>query len=112
MTFIIIYYEIMIPPKCLVSKSQAAIHIQCPHFLKHMSHYDLPNVDSGSTHLLFFFSLLAILYAANKEVLFQALAACKEVVSDSPGLVDFAIGLMNSVFNLPDGQVMFFEEFE
>ena len=36
----------------------------------------------------------------------------KKVVSDSPGLVDFAIGLMNSVFNLPDGQVMFYEEFE
>ena len=33
-------------------------------------------------------------------------------VSDSPGLVDFAIGLVNSVFNLSDGQVMFFEEFE
>ena len=31
-------------------------------------------------------------------------------MSDSPGLVDFAIGLMNSVFNLPDGQVMFFKE--
>ena len=36
----------------------------------------------------------------------------KKVGSDSPGLVDFAIGLVNSVFNLPDGQVMFFEEFE
>ena len=36
----------------------------------------------------------------------------KKVVSDSPGLVDFAIGLVNSVFNLPNGQVMFFEEFE
>ena len=36
----------------------------------------------------------------------------KKVVSDSPGLVDFAIGLMNSVLNLPDGQVMFFEEFK
>ena len=36
----------------------------------------------------------------------------KKVLSDSPGLVDFAIGLVNSVFNLPDGQVMFFEEFE
>ena len=36
----------------------------------------------------------------------------KKVVSDSPGLVDFAIGLVNSVFNLPDGQVRFFEEFE
>ena len=36
----------------------------------------------------------------------------KKVVSDSPGLVDFAIGLVNSVFNLPNGQVMFYEEFE
>ena len=30
----------------------------------------------------------------------------KKVVSDSPGLVDFVIGLVNSVLNLPDGQVM------
>ena len=36
----------------------------------------------------------------------------KKVVSVSPGLVDFAIGLVNSVLNLPDGQVMFFEKFE
>ena len=36
----------------------------------------------------------------------------KKVESDSPGLVDFAIGLVNSVFNLPDEQVMFFEEFD
>ena len=28
-------------------------------------------------------------------------------MSDSPGLVDFAIGLVTSVFNLSDGQVMF-----
>ena len=33
-------------------------------------------------------------------------------MSDSPGLVDFAIGLVNSVLNLPDGQVKVFEEFE
>ena len=26
--------------------------------------------------------------------------------------MDFAIGLVNSVLNLPDGQVMFYEEFE
>ena len=31
---------------------------------------------------------------------------------DSPGLVDFAIGLVNSVINLPDGQMKFFEEFK
>ena len=32
----------------------------------------------------------------------------KRVVSDTPGLVDFAIGLLNSVLNLPDGQVKHF----
>ena len=31
----------------------------------------------------------------------------KKAVSDSPGLVDFAIGLVNSVFNLPHGQWCF-----
>ena len=39
-------------------------------------------------------------------------AACKESMSDSLGLVDFVSRLVNSVFHLPDGQVMFFEEFE
>ena len=33
----------------------------------------------------------------------------KKVVSDSPGLVDFAIGLVIFVLNLPDGQVLFWE---
>ena len=33
----------------------------------------------------------------------------KKLASDSPGLVDFAIGLVNSVLNLPDGQVKIFE---
>ena len=37
---------------------------------------------------------------------FTTLQRAKKVVSDSPGLVDFAIGLVNSIFNLPDGQVM------
>ena len=32
-------------------------------------------------------------------------------MSDSPGLMDFAIGLVNSVLNLPEGQVKYFEEF-
>jgi len=36
----------------------------------------------------------------------------KKVVSDSLGLVDFTIGLVNSVLNLPDGQVKCFEEFK
>ena len=32
---------------------------------------------------------------------------CKEVMSDSSALEDFAIGLVNSVLNLPKGQVSF-----
>ena len=35
-----------------------------------------------------------------------------KVVSDNPGLVDFAIGLVNSVVHLPNGQVVFLEQFE
>ena len=36
----------------------------------------------------------------------------EKVVSHSTGLVDFAIGPVNSVINLPDRQVQFFEEFK
>ena len=36
----------------------------------------------------------------------------KKVLSDSQGLVDFAIGMVNSVFNLPNEKVRFFEESE
>ena len=36
----------------------------------------------------------------------------KKVVSDSPGLVDFAIGLVIFVLNLRDGQVLFFGEIQ
>ena len=35
-----------------------------------------------------------------------------KVVSDSLGLVDFAIRLVNFVRNLPNGQVRFFAEFK
>ena len=34
------------------------------------------------------------------------------LVSDSQGLVDFAIGLVVFVLNLPDGQVLFFGKFK
>ena len=36
----------------------------------------------------------------------------KKVGSDSPGLVDFAIGLVIFVLNLPNGQVLFFGEIQ
>ena len=37
-----------------------------------------------------------------------ALQTSKKVVSDSTGLVDFTTRLVNSVLNLPDGQLKFF----
>ena len=40
----------------------------------------------------------------------ESIQRAKRVVSDSPGLVGFAIGLVNSVINLPNRQVKFFEE--
>ena len=38
----------------------------------------------------------------------QMVQCAKKVMFDSPGLVDFTIGLVNSVFNLPEGQVKVF----
>ena len=38
--------------------------------------------------------------------LLASVQCAKKVVSDSLGLVDFAAGLVNSVLNLPDGQVI------
>ena len=48
----------------------------------------------------------------NQRILCSKLQRAKKVVSDSPRLVDFAIALVNSVLNLPDGQVTFFDEFK
>ena len=42
----------------------------------------------------------------------SSLQLAKKVVSNSPGLVDFAIGLVIFVLNLPDGQVLFFGEIQ
>ena len=36
----------------------------------------------------------------------------KKVLSDSLGLVDFAIGLVIFVLNLPEGQVLYFGEIQ
>ena len=40
----------------------------------------------------------------------RSVQSAKKVASDSPRLVDFAIGLVIFVLNLPDGQVLFFGE--
>ena len=42
------------------------------------------------------------------KVSFGLKQRAEKVMFDSPALVDFAIRLVNSVFNLPDRQVNFF----
>ena len=53
-------------------------------------------------------------YSKNSEIMKISVRyqRAKKVVSSSLGLVDFAIGLVNFVLNLPDGQVKFLEEFK
>ena len=46
----------------------------------------------------------------NQDFLVVQEQRAKKVVSDSPGLVDFATRLVIFVLNLPDGQVLFFKE--
>ena len=75
---------------------------------------------AGQSHFLLFlvkfypyqFSFLQIYYHNILKTKANETQRAKKVVSHSPGLVDFAIRPVNSVFNLPNRQVMFFEEFE
>ena len=52
-------------------------------------------------------NLLIRLKGNSKCISSNLLQSAKKVVSDSPGLVHFAIGLVKSVPNLPDGPVKF-----
>ena len=56
----------------------------------------------------------AILGATNPEIMLSTLLSqcATKVISDSPGLVDFAIGLVISVLNLRNGLVLFFGEIQ
>ena len=65
-----------------------------------------------SKYILLFFSFLNLNHTVIVHKNYIITQRAKKVVSDSSRLVDFAIGQVNSVFNLPEGQVMFFEEFE
>ena len=49
-------------------------------------------------------SLCVYYLFTNKKLLFQVFQRAKKVVSDSPRLVDFPIGLVIFVVNLPNGQ--------
>ena len=54
------------------------------------------------------YAVLAIFLAYSSPIFSSWNQRAKKLSSDSPGLVDFAIGLVNSVLNLPNGQVKFF----
>ena len=59
------------------------------------------------SHLVEYF-----IWLVSIKKLYYLIQRAKKVVSDSPGLVDFAIGLVIFVLNLPDGQVLFFGEIQ
>ena len=65
-----------------------------------------------SIQLLLQFNLLMKWLLGSNLSQFFVVQRAKKIVSDSPGLVDFAIGLVNSVINLPEGQVKFSKEFK
>ena len=71
----------------------------------------LPPEFSGQINTNRICTVYKDLSSSKKQCHKQRVQRAKKVVSDSPGLVDFAIGLVNSVLNLPDGQVKYFEEF-
>ena len=48
----------------------------------------------------------------SNNIICMYIQRAKKLMCGSLGLVDFATGLVNSVFNLPDGQVIFFEQLE
>ena len=59
------------------------------------------------SHLVEYF-----IWLVSVKKLYYLIQRAKKVVSDSPGLVDFAIGLVIFVLNLPDRQVLFFGEIQ
>ena len=68
--------------------------------------------DEIYIYFTFFFSFFYFNHTVIVHKNYIITRRAKKVVSNSSELVDFAIGLVNSVFNLPKGQVMFFDEFE
>ena len=69
-------------------------------------------MNTKTGHIPFCYSAIRSIKYAVKDIYQEKGQRAKKVMSDSPGLVDFVIGLVSSVFNLPDGQVMFFGQFQ
>ena len=75
----------------------------------------MKNVKERPTRVTNHSKTLIDLIVTNREVVVKPKGTCqraKKVVSDSLGLVDFALRLVNTVLNLPDGQVNFFGKFK
>ena len=62
---------------------------------------------NGVCLLVIIFIIDNLLLATVNDI-HRVLKHAEKVMSDSPGLVDVAIGLVIFVLNLPDGQVLFF----
>ena len=77
-------------------------------------YYELSSLGSYKDGKLLVINPYKSTYSSDTFVMWTlSLEQCaKKVMSDSLGLLDFAIRLVNSVFNLPDGQVIFFEQFK
>ena len=85
--------------------------IYLPHpnkiFLQKSCHFPpFPGCTSGQ------FQLKLALFHDTAHFVFYLIQRAKKVVSNSPGLVDFAIRLVSFVLNLPDGHVLFFGEIQ
>ena len=70
------------PDFCIIFCSLHELHVQCTQIYKKLMHCKCISIKEQKQ-------------------------CTKKVVSNILGLVDFAIGLVNSVLNLPDGQVIF-----
>ena len=71
----------------------------------------MENYCNFSCVVKWFFSLVEVPLKHSSlcnEVVYP-LQCAKKVMSDCPGLVDFAIGLVNSVLDSPDGQAKIFQ---
>ena len=74
-----------------------------------LSFHCCSKTSSGTCH-----PVLRLCYFPEKEKTLISLhfQRAKKVVSNGPGLVDFAIAIVFFVLNLPDGQVLFFGEIQ
>ena len=56
----------------------------------------------------YWLAFFSFYYSQHNKIIMAAVQLAKKAASDSPGLVDFSVGLVNSVFNLPNGQCVVF----